>query len=424
MQRDPLGFLSGIARQYGPVSHIKLLTRHVYIVNEPELIREILVTQAKAFTKNPVLQRTKVILGQGLLTSEGEFHLRQRRMAQPAFHRERIQGYAAVMIDRALKTREGLRDGTTIDLAHEMMTLTLAVVAKTLFDANVDDDADEIGGALTELMDMFPMLMSPWADILQKLPIPSVLRMRRAVKRLDRVIYGLIGERRRSGEDRGDLLSMLLLAQDEEGDGGQMTDLQVRDEAMTLFLAGHETTANALAWTWYLLSKNADVERKMHEEIDVVLRGRTPQPSDYPLLPYTEMVLAESMRLYPPAWAIGRMARHDVTIGPWTIPKGAVALPMQWITHHDARFWPDPERFDPTRFTADEKAKRPRFSYFPFGGGPRICIGESFAWMEGVLVLATIAQKFRFEIDGTVETQPVITLRPKGGMRARVVARS
>lgn len=423
LTRRPLPFLTEVARDHGPVSHFTLFGRSLWLVNEPELIRELLVTRASSFVKNLVLQRTKIILGEGLLTSEGAFHLRQRRLAQPAFHRERINGYAEVMIDRAVKTREELAGRGEIDLAHEMMRLTLAVVAKTLFDADVDDEADEIGDALTEIMDMFPVLMSPFAEILQKLPLPRIRRVRAAIARLDRVIYAMIAQRRASGEDRGDLLSMLLLAQDEEGDGKGMTDLQVRDEAMTLFLAGHETTANALSWTWYLLSQNRDVERQLHEEVDRVLGGRTATPADYTQLKYTEMVLAESMRLFPPAWGIGRMAAEPVPLGPWTLKKNEIAIVSQWVLHRDPRYWPDPERFDPLRFTAEAKAARPKFTYLPFGAGPRICIGESFAWMEGVLVLATLAQKLRFEVTKTVDPLPLITLRPKGGMPARVVRR-
>jgi cytochrome P450 len=420
MQRDPLTFLLNVAREYGDAAHFRMGPRHVYLFNHPDLIRDLLVTRSRSFIKSVILQRTKVILGEGLLTSEGDFHLRQRRLAQPAFHRQRIARYAEEMIVRSSAAGERWQDGESLDIAHEMMALTLSIVAKTLFDAEVEDDADEIGGALTDLMELFPLLLSPWADVIQKVPfLPPVRRMREAIARLDRVIYGIIAERRRSGEDRGDLLSMLLLAQDDEGDGTGMSDRQVRDEAMTLFLAGHETTANALAWTWYLLARHPEVEREMHREIDEVLGDRVPTPDDYPRLRYTEMVLSESMRLFPPAWAVGRMATERVQVGPWTLEKGSIALASQWVTHRDPRWWADPERFDPTRFAADRAQERPRLTYFPFGAGPRICIGEPFAWMEGVLVLATIARRWRFEMTAPVETQPLITLRPKGGIPAR-----
>ena len=353
------------------------------------------------------------------MTSEDPLHLRQRRLVQPAFHRQRIGRYAEVMVERAARTGERWVDGEELDIHHEMMRLTLEVVAKTLFDAEVESEAGEIGAALTELVDLFPHLMNPLAPILQKLPIPSTLRFRRAVERLNRTIYGIIGERRASGQDRGDLLSMLLLAQDVEGDGGGMTDRQVRDEAMTLFLAGHETTANALAWTFYLLAQHPELAGELRAHA-----GERPiTAADYPRLGFAEMVFAESMRLFPPAWAVSRLALEDVTIGDWLVPRGAVAVACQAVMHRDARFWPDPDRFEPLRFTAEAKAARPKFAYFPFGAGPRICIGEAFAWMEGVLMLATLAQRWRMELlSPEVEPQASITLRPKGGIRVRLLA--
>jgi cytochrome P450 len=366
-----------------------------------------------------VLQRSKIIFGEGLLTSEGDLHLRQRRLAQPAFHRERIGRYAEVMIERA--SRMTWRDGEVLDVHHEMMRLTLSVVAKTLFDADVDQEADEIGIALTSLVDLFPTLMNPLANLLRKLPWPQTMRFRRSIERLDRTIYGIIDERRKSGEDRGDLLSMLLMAVDEEGDGSGMTDQQLRDEAMTLFLAGHETTANALAWTWYLLSLNPDSANTLHRELDAVLGDHLPEPGDYVRLPYTEMVVAESMRMFPPAWAVSRLAIEDVMIGEWLVPRGAVVVAAQAVTHRDPRWFPDPDRFDPLRFTPEAKATRPKLSYFPFGAGPRICIGENFAWMEAVLIVATIAQRWKMElVSDEVTAQASITLRPKGGIQMRV----
>jgi cytochrome P450 len=407
MQRDAMTFLSRAHRDYGDVIHFRYGPQHVYSFRHPDAVRDILVVQDRSFHKGRVLQRAKVILGEGLLTSEGELHKRQRRLAQPAFHRERIDRYAQVMIDRATRMSDSWRDGQEVDIHQEMMRLTLSIVAKTLFDADVDREAAEIGGALTELMQMFPLLLTPFVEILQRLPLPQTFRFRRALKRLDQTIYAIINERRASGEDRGDLLSMLLLAQDVEGDGGSMTDQQLRDETMTLFLAGHETTANALAWTWYLLAQQCDPERPQRVE---------GSPSITP-----EMIFAESMRIYPPAWGIGRLAIEDVKIGETIIPRGSIAVVAQAVTHHDARWWPDPERFDPLRFTAEAKASRPKFAYFPFGAGPRVCMGESFAWMEGVLLLSTIAKKWRMELLSTnVQPQPLITLRPRNGIRVRL----
>ncbi|HEX2122431.1 MAG TPA: cytochrome P450 [Thermoanaerobaculia bacterium] len=424
MQYDPLTFLTRVTGEYGDAVHFTIGRQKMFFFSHPDLVRDVLVTRNASFIKGLVLQRTKIVLGEGLLTSEGELHKRQRRLAQPAFHRERIHRYGEVMVEHARRARERWRDGEELDLHQEMMRLTLSVVAKTLFDADVDDEADEIGGALTELMLMFPLLLHPLSEFLRRLPLPQVRRFERALARLDRTIYAIIEERRRAGVDRGDLLSMLLLAQDLEGDGGGMSDLQLRDETMTLFLAGHETTANALAWTFYLLARNPDAERELHRELDSVLGGRLPAPADHPRLPYTEMVLAESMRLRPPAWGVGRYATEETKIGAWDVPKNGLVVVAQWVTHRDARFWPDPERFDPLRFTPEAKQARPKLAYFPFGGGARVCIGESFAWMEGVLILATLAQQWRFESHGgDVAPQALITLRPRGGMPMRAVAR-
>jgi cytochrome P450 len=413
LQYRPLQFLTGLARTYGDASRFKVGPQPIYFFAHPEQVREVLVTKNASFMKGLALQRTKVVLGEGLLTSEGELHKRQRRLAQPAFHRDRIQRYGEVMVEQAALARDRFRDGEEVDVAHAMMRLTLAVVAKTLFGANVDDEADEIGAALTELMLMFPLLVHPLSELLIKLPLPRVRRFKRALARLDRTIYGLIAERRKSDADHGDLLSMLLLATDTEGDGAGMSDQQLRDEAITIFLAGHETTANALAWTWYLLARNPEAEDELHRELDDVLQGRLPSPADYPRLKYTEMVLAESMRLYPPAWGIGRFALEEVQIGDWHVPKRGLVLLSQYVTHRDARFWPDPERFDPTRF----RESHAKYAYFPFGGGTRVCIGEGFAWMEGVLLLATIAQRWRFTASGEADPVALITLRPKDGLR-------
>jgi len=419
MQRNPIPFLRRIANDYGDAVRFHVGPQQIFLFNHPDLIREVLVTQSRSFHKSRVLQRSKIIFGEGLLTSEEDLHLRQRRLAQPAFHRERIARYAEVMIERA--SRLTWTDGEVLDVHHEMMRLTLSVVAKTLFDADVAKDADEIGVALTSLVDLFPTLINPLTNLLRKLPLPQTMRFRRSIERLDRTVYGIIDERRKSGEDRGDLLSMLLMAVDEEGDGSGMTDQQLRDEAMTLFLAGHETTANALAWTWYLLALNPAAAETIHHELDAVLGDRLPVPTDYPRLPYTEMVVAESMRLFPPAWAVSRLAIEDATIGGWSVPRGAVVVAAQAVTHRDPRWFPDPDRFDPLRFTAEAKASRPKLAYFPFGAGPRICIGEGFAWMEAVLIVATIAQRWRLElISPDVTPQASITLRPKGGIRMRV----
>jgi cytochrome P450 len=323
------------------------------------------------------------------------------------------------MVDYAERVGARWQEGQTLDVSSEMMRLTLAVVGKTLFDADVESDADEVGEALTEVMELFDYLMLPFSELLEKLPLPPQRRFLRARARLDAIVYRIIEERRRSGGDRGDLLSMLLLAVDEEGDRTGMTNEQLRDEAMTLFLAGHETTANALTWTWHMLARNPEAERRLHEELDTVLEGgRAPSVEDFPSLRYTEMVVAETMRLYPPAWAIGRLAIEDHEVGGYHIPRGSLVLVCQYVMHRDPRFFPEPEAFDPERWTTEAKAARPQFSYFPFGGGPRRCIGEGFAWMETVLMLATLARRWRLRPTpgSNVEAHPRITLRPKGGV--------
>lgn len=419
LRRDRIGFLTNLAREYGEIAHFKLGPVPVYLLTNPEHIRDVLITHNKQFMKGEGLQRAKRLLGEGLLTSEGEFHLRQRRLAQPAFHRQRIAGYADTMVDYARQMREDWQPGETRDIAREMMRLTLAIAGKTLFGTDVVKEADEIGAALSTTMEAFNRLTLPFSNLIEKLPLPSVRRFEQAKERLDATIYRIIEERRASDEDQGDLLSMLIQARDTEGDGTGMTDLQLRDEAMTIFLAGHETTANALTWTWYLLSQNPVEEARFHEEIDQVLAGRLPTAEDYPRLKYAERVFAESMRLYPPAWLIGRRALSDYVIDGYTIPAGAILLMSQYVMHHHPKFFPEPERFDPERWTPEAKEARPQFSYFPFGGGPRLCIGEQFAWMEGVLVMATFAQRWRMRLapGHPVAKQPLVTLRPKHGMK-------
>ena len=413
------------AREHGDLPYFRLGPYHAYLVNHPDFVRDVLVTNQANFTKSRALQRARILLGEGLLTSEGQFHLRQRRLVQPAFHRDRLAGYAEVMTQYAARLRERCQPGTTLDISDEMMRLTLSVVGKTLFSADVESEASEIGAALTTVLKMFRMLMMPFSEYLEKLPLPSIRRFDKARARLDQTIYGMIGERRKSGEDTGDLLSMLLLAQDEET-GGCMTDTQVRDEALTLFLAGHETTANALTWTWYLLSQNPECEQRLHAEVDSVLEGRIPAMTDLPQLRYTEMVIAESMRLYPPAWAIGRMSKEPFELGGIRIARKSICIVSPYVMQRDARWFPEPERFDPGRWTPEAREARPKFSYFPFGGGARVCIGERFAWMEGILMLATLAQKWKLRLEPSqrVEPLPLITLRTKYGMRMSIHARS
>ena len=422
--RDRIGFL---ARQseLGDVSFLRMGPQPVFFINHPDLIRDMFVVNAHKFIKGRALQRSKVLLGNGLLTNEGPDHLRQRRMIQPAFHRARIAEYSRSMVAYADKMADSWRDGDVRDIDQEMMHVTLQIVGKTLFNAEVADDADRVGRAMTTLVELFNFLLLPFSEWLEKLPFPQSIRFKRARKTLDEIVYGIIDERRRSGEDKGDLLSMLLLAQDED-DGKRMTDEQVRDEALTLFLAGHETTANALTWTWYLLSQNPDSEAKFHAEIDAVLAGRVPTMDDIPNLKYTEAVLAESMRLYPPAWAIGRNVVEAHEFNGFEAAPGTLVLTSPFVMHRDARFWDDPLAFMPERWEKQSvKEAGQKNIYFPFGGGVRRCIGESFAWAEGILLLATIARKWRLSLvpDQRIGLKPMITLRPKFGMRMTIAAR-
>lgn len=417
--RDPLSYITGLARTYGDIAHANAAGEHLVFLNHPQLVKDVLVTNQRNFRKGRGLERARKLLGDGLLTSEGETHLRQRRLLQPAFHKERIASYASAMTDCADRALQRWTDGSTIDASEEMMRLTLAIVGRTLFDADVEAQARNVGEALTAVLNSFWTTMLPFADLLEKLPIPVLTRGRDARAELDAIIYGLIEERRASPGDRGDLLSMLLMAQDEEQGGRGMSDAQVRDEAMTIFLAGHETTANALAWTWYLLSGAPAVETRLHEEVDRVLGGRTPTLADIPQLTCVEQVMTESMRLYPPAWVIGRRAIGEYSVGSYTLPPRSIVLMSPYVLQRDARFFSEPDVFMPERWTPEFKQALPPFAYFPFGGGTRRCIGESFAWMELILVTATIAQQWRLRLvpGHPVEPQPVVTLRLKHGLK-------
>jgi len=421
LMRHPIELFEEVAGRYGDVVFLPALWRRIFFINHPDYIRDLLVTSAHKFEKSPAIKSMKPVLGEGLLTSEREFHLRQRRLAQPAFHRQRIAAYGAVMAEYADRWRRRWSDGQRVDLHSEMMGLTLAVVGKTLFDYDLGVDSGQIAQSLETFLEMFRFMMMPFARVAERLPLPGMIRLRRARERVDAIVYRIIRERRAPqslGRDHGDLLSMLLEAQDVEGDGGSMTDAQLRDEAITIILAGHETTSNALTWAFFLLSRHPEVEARLHAELDAALAGRLPTADDLPALPYTEMVLAETMRLYPPAYAVGRWALEDHAFGAYEIPMHSIVLCSQWVMHHDARFYADPERFDPGRWNAEARAARPKFAYFPFGGGNRVCIGEGFAWMEGILILAALAQQWRMRVAPgyRADLWPVITLRPRHGM--------
>jgi cytochrome P450 len=432
-----------MATRHGDVSWFRDLGASFALVNHPELVRDVLVTQQRMFHKGIGLERARLLLGDGLLTSEGSFHLRQRRLMQPAFHRERIAAYGEVMGRFAEDHVARWRDGAAVDASVEMAALTLAIAGRTLFGADVAGDTRAIGDAMDQAIDAFSFVLMPLGQYMARLPIPPARRFRAARMRMDAIVHRLIRERRAElaagAHDRGDLLTMLVRAQDAEADGAGMSDAQVRDEVLTILLAGHETTANALAWSWWFLSRHPEAERALHDEVDAVLTTpggapRAAQVEELARLPYTRMVVSESMRLRPPAFVLGRRAivPYPVPGTPWVLPAGTTVFMSQYLLHRDARFWPDAERFDPERWRGEDATSggttahgRPRFAYFPFGAGTRVCIGEQFAWMELTLVLATIARRWRLAMvpGHPVEPRPVITLRARHGIRMIAHAR-
>jgi cytochrome P450 len=420
---DPLKYFTGLMREYGDLVSLRVLNFRILLLNHPEHIEDVLVNHPRKFIKGRVLLANKRVFGRGLLTSEGDFWLRQRRLAQPAFHRARIAGYASTMVEYTERLLHEWQDGEERDIHAEMMRLTLQIVGKTLFDADVERDAQDIGKSMELLLELSAnfrrtILIPQW------LPTPTNLRLERAIRQIEKVLYRIIAAKRASGRDSGDLLSMLLAAQDE--DGSRMTDQQLRDEAITLFLAGHETTANTLSWTWWLLAQNPAVEAKLHAELRTVLAGRAPSLDDLPKLVYTNHVITESMRLYPPAWGTARTAIEDHEIAGYAVPKGSGVSFAQWTVHRDARWYDAPGEFRPERWEGDLLKRIPRFAYFPFGGGPRQCIGNAFALMETALTLATIAQQYRFRLVAGHPVVPLasITLRPRYGIRVVMESRS
>jgi cytochrome P450 len=411
-----------LQRDYGDIVTMRYYNFRVFFISHPDYIEQVLVTDNRKFIKGRILRKNKQLFGNGLLTSEGDFWLRQRRLAQPAFHRGRVASYADTMVRYASRIASEWRNGEERDIHAEMMRLTLSIVAKTLFDADVDREAKRVGHALEAIMqlnsDFRKLILTPtW------LPTPRKIRATIATAKLNRIVYRFIEERRASGVDNGDLLSMLLAARDD--DGSRMTDRQLRDESITIFLAGHETTANALSWTWMLLAQNPNVESKLHEELDRVLGGREPTVEDLPNLRYTGQVITESMRLYPPAWGMARVAIDDTEIAGYPIPKGCGVSLAQWVVHRDPRWFDAPLEFRPERWEGDLLKRLPRFAYFPFGGGPRQCIGNNFAVMEASLLLATLAQQFRISLTPGREIIPAasITLRPKTGIWGKIEKR-
>jgi cytochrome P450 len=483
---SPILLFEHLLRTYGNIAQYRFMGTSIIFINDPRYIQNVLVSDAASFVKERTVRRMKVLLGEGLITSDDPIHIRQRRIAAPAFHRQRIAAYGDQIVSIAASHRDQWQPGQTIDIASASMALSLEIVARTLFDTDVTPDIRAINDEVNTIMGLYNFIVAfPRVESFLHLPIPGIIKFRKSKARLDAVVNRLITEHReaaaRSEPDKGDLLSMLLASkyedepkenptaststneapinssraknglsvglQPHESASGKkgalapgrsstqptqpegMSDAQIRDEVLTIFLAGYETVANALTWTWYLLSQNPEVEATLHAELDAVLgtgsNQRLPTLADYPQLRYTEQVFAESMRLYPPAWAMGRMSTREVHLGPYNIPAGAHVFFSQYVMSRTPEYFPDPLRFDPGRFTPEAKAARHKFTYFPFGGGSRQCIGESFAWMEGVFSIATLAQRWRMSyLDATPPVpQAKITLRPSDPLMMRLIPR-
>jgi cytochrome P450 len=412
---EPLHLLAEWARTYGDIFYYRAFTTHVYFLNHPDLIASALITHSRDFIKGRGLQVNERLFGKGLLTSEGDLWMRERRLCQPAFHSDRVQRYGEVMVDCANRMLRSWQPGESRDLYADMRRLTLEIVTKTLFGVEIGDSVQRVAEAAEPIMELNTRgrILIPF---MRYLPTPLNLRYRRAVRMLEGIVTDII-HRSSTREDGQDLLSMLLHARDEGG--RPLSFRQVRDEVMTLLLAGHETTALALCWTFYLLARNPCVVDKLATEIADVLGEDAPSVRHLGRLPYAEKVVRESMRLYPPAFAIARVAARDCEIGGYRVPRGASVVMSQWVMHRDPRFFEDPESFNPERWSAEFTAQLPRFAYFPFGGGPRVCIGASFAMMEATLLVVSVLQRFHFSLAPGCEVTPVtsITLRPKNGIR-------
>jgi cytochrome P450 len=430
--RDPIGFVGDRFTRYGDIYYAPSKDGGLYVLRHPDHLREVLITQAGKFSKgHSAFRQMARFLGDGLLTSDGDTWKRHRRMIQPAFSRPRLVEYAAVMRDEADRTARRWRDGEALDLGHEMMELTLRIVSRTLFGHDVTRETDEVARAMVTFQDFLgrPDVLPSW------MPSPQRRRLNDAVATIDRIMASMIAARRRetASQARGsagdpaptDLLQTLITAVDEEGDGGGLTAQEVRDHLVTLFLAGHETTSHALTWTFYLLSQNPGADRALAAESAQVLGDRAAGYDDLERLVYTEQALKEAMRLYPPAYSVARKATDDLEIGGYPVQRGSEVVAWIYMAHRDARWFPEPDRFLPERFSPENEAKLPKGAYLPFGAGPRICIGKSFAMLEAKLILATIARRFRLELapGQRVDVRPRITLTPRYGMRMIVRAR-
>ncbi|MED1782815.1 cytochrome P450 [Brevibacillus fortis] len=426
-RRSPLQFIREAVEEHGEVVHFRFgPSRHVYLLTNPDHIKEVLVSKQAHFRKGKALQSARPVVGDGILTSEGKKHLRQRRLMQPAFHRERIASYGEVMVRQAVDLMSDWKTGELRDIHSDMMKVTLAIITETMFGKTVKEGADQIGHAIDVGLKYVANKSSSFIDIPLSVPTKSNREFLESSELLDKTIYSLIEARRNSeGEEHKDLLEMLLAARDED-DGQGMTDEQVRDEVMTIFVAGHETTANTMSWIFYLLATYPEVEKKLHDELSTVLCEKLPTVEDLSQLKYTNLIVQETLRLYPAAWTINREVVEEVEIGGHTYKPGETLMMSQYVMHRNPRYYEQPEQFIPERFDSDLLKRNPAYAYFPFGGGPRVCIGNNFALMEAALLLATIAQRYRLrmaEPNQAVEPEPLVTLRPKNGLPMRLEKR-
>jgi cytochrome P450 len=426
-RRDPMATLTRWAQQFGDIVYYRFFGLTIYLLVNPQHIEQVLVGKTGNLGKGLFARMNSELFGNGLLTSDGDFWRRQRRLSSPAFHRQSIDRYAEITVEEAVRTLAGWRQGDTHDIHDDMMNVTLLVVLRSLFGGELGEQTRVI----EQTLDVIMRGSSGIHVVTRYLRIPTLTRSRylRAVRQLDTVVFELIARGRKKIKEHAgggvkDLLTLLLLARDD--DGGMMTDQQLRDEVITLLLAGHETTALTLTWTWYLLAQHPAVEKRLHEELDAALCGRLPTAGDLAKLPYADKVIHEALRLYPPAWRIGRTSGEPLEVGGYVLPAGANILISQWVTHRDERWFPNPESFNPDRWGAESIAKLPRLAYFPFGGGPRVCIGAGFAMMEATLLLAVIAQRFRMRLvpGQRIVPLPSITLRPKNGIRVELEERT
>jgi cytochrome P450 len=424
-QRDPLGELGKLARRYGDIVHMQLGRRHDYLVNHPDHIKAILCAPQSEMARStpPGLKR---LLGGGLLTSQGDYHRRHKRMLAPTFHKELVRQWSSTIIRYCVRLRDSWHDGQEIDIEYEMQRLTLAIVLQGLLSVDLEEQTDEIARAANTLIEMIHCRTLPIIDdLLDKISLGRIRQFNNARAQFDAMVYGMIRERGRAPSPAPDLLSNLLQVRDEETGSSALTDEEIRDEVMTMLVAGHETSAHALTWTWYLLSQHPESGRKLLAELDVKLQGRLPAVEDLESMPYHRMVLSEAMRLYPPVWIVARRNPNPWSLGNYIFPSGSFIFVSQYLIQRDPRFFSDPERFDPDRWTPQTAAQRPKYSYFPFGGGPRQCIGEGLAWLIGLLVIATIGQRWQFALAPRqkIELEPLITLRPKYGIRMMIKRR-